>query len=187
MRAGSAAKTARSERKSTGNQKARFGVDPGSRSPANRKTGSRLVGCDQGPGLIKLEKFPRSGLSSPQLERFAIQQLRSSLCRKLTRLGERRQCAPTNGEYQNEALIGWFDEAVNQTRGRRYENTAIFSGRIILRGRRKRRAIYGVAGRYRDAAAGSRFDSSGDRVAGRANVTLRGHPPDNRARRDSSL
>src|SRR5271166_6004009 len=66
--------------------------------------------------------------------------------------------------------------------GRRYENTAIFSGRIILRGRRKRRAIYGIAGRYRDAAAGSRFDSSGDRVAGRANVTLRGHFPDNEKR-----
>ena len=68
-------------------------------------------------GSIKLENFPGSGLSSPQLERFAIQQLASSLCRKLTRLGERRQCASTNGEYQNEALIGWFDEAVNQTRG----------------------------------------------------------------------
>ena len=68
-------------------------------------------------GLIKLEKFPGSGLSSPQLERFAIQQLRSSLCRKLTRLDERRQCASTNSEYQNAALIGWFDEAVNQTRG----------------------------------------------------------------------
>src|SRR5271166_6168047 len=66
--------------------------------------------------------------------------------------------------------------------GRKYENTAIFSGRIILRGGRKRRAIYGVAGRYRDAAARSRFDSIGDRVAGRASVTVRGHPPDNKKR-----
>jgi hypothetical protein len=28
-----------------------IGVDPGSPSPANRKTGSRLVGCDHGPGV----------------------------------------------------------------------------------------------------------------------------------------
>ena len=31
--------------------------------------------------------------------------------------GEHCQRAPANGEYQNEALIGWFDEAVRQTRG----------------------------------------------------------------------
>src|ERR1700746_3070461 len=56
----------------------------GMRGPVNRETGCRFVGCDHGPA-VEPENFPGSSLSSPQLERFVIEQLPSGSCRKFKR------------------------------------------------------------------------------------------------------